>query len=101
MPPYCNGNPHSTHRPLENEEEEDNATTPIVRQKQNSCQQRVSDDQDPGHSVIPFVANDIQIHCEDREGNFQVPHRASNSSFSVDNEDKKLDDGFIEDEYVP
>jgi hypothetical protein len=55
--------------------------------------------------IIPFVANDIQIHCEDREGNFKVPHRASNSSFSVDIEDEKStlvnDDGYIEDEYVP
>ena len=107
-------------------------TTPIVREKQNSCQpgtssssydeatcqQRVSDDQDSGHSVpknvkgngkekkkiIPFVANDIQIHCEDREGNFKVPHRASNSSFSVEDEKSTLvneNDGYIEDEYVP
>ena len=135
MPPYGHCDPHSTHRPLENEEEQDNArveTTPIVREKQNSCQpgtssssydeatcqQRVSDDQDSGHSVpkhvkgngkekkkiIPFVANDIQIHCEDRKGNFKVPHRAANSSFSVEDEKSTLvneNDGYIEDEYVP
>ena len=135
MPPYGHCDPHSTHRPLENEEEQDNArveTTPIVREKQNSCQpgtssssydeatcqQRVSDDQDSGHSVpkhvkgngkekkkiIPFVANDIQIHCEDREGNFKVPLQASNSSFSVEDEKSTLvneNDGYIEDEYVP
>ena len=33
--------------------------------------------------IIPFVANDIVNHCEDNEGNFKVPHRASNSAFST------------------
>ena len=57
--------------------------------------------------IFPFVANDIQNHCEDIDGNFKVPHRASNSSFSTtvdDNEKTTLvnenDDGFIEYEYV-
>ena len=95
---------------------------------QATSQPGLSHHQDSGHSVpghvkgkgkgngkkkiIPFVANDIQNHCEDNDGNFKVPHRASNSSFSTtvdleedDNEKTTLvnqnDDGFIEDEYVP
>ena len=62
--------------------------------------------------IIPsFVANDIENHCEDNDGNFKVPRRDSNSNFSVvdheedDNEKTTLvnknADGFIEDEYVP
>ena len=60
--------------------------------------------------IIPFMPNDVRIHCEDEEGNFKVPHVANNSAFTTvelgDNEEETglvnpNADGFIEDEYVP
>ena len=137
----CDGNPHRPLDNEEHEEHNARVeTTPIIRHQglsvqpgtsgqsyhQATCQPGLS--QDSGHSIpghvkgkgkgkgkkkiIPsFAANDIENRCEDNEGNFQVPRRASNSNFSVvdleDDNDEKTTlvnenaDGFIEDDYVP
>ena len=57
------------------------------------------------------MPKDVRNQCEDKDGNFKVPHVASNSDFSTldleedDNDQTGLvnhnADGLIEDEYVP
>ena len=136
----CDGNPHRPLDNEVHEEHNARVdiSTPIIRHQGLSVQPGTSGQatpqpglpQDSGHSVpghvkgkgkgkgkgkkkiIPtFAANDIENRCEDHEGNFQVPRRASNSNFSVvdleDDDDERTTlvnenaDGFIEDDYVP
>ena len=137
----CDGNPHRPLDNEVHEEHNTRVeTTPIIRHQgfsvqpgtsgqsyhQATCHPGLSKDSGhsvPGHvkgkgkgkgkkKIIPtFAANDIENRCEDHEGNFQVPRRASNSNFSIvnleDDNDEKTTlvnenaDGFIEDDYVP